>query len=294
MKILVWLFCSIFFFEIVCGELSAYPGSQNPPNGLIDPAGNIDFSELALSLINDFILMTQVFATCIPAATLMPAVPFFAKVSCTFNMLSVLSLLSLSILDGWDRLDESGPFKIQMRGLFENWAQNHTRATGKVVKRELPFSLLDPIAELCSHLDLHMDLYIKANTIKEHRLMCGSFEVHNSTFFSSKPFFQELCVSKEGVRRLGKNRFAQMPINTARKVAKFLIHGGLIQSILNPPLYLFNILQAYGEFADEITQKMLEITTIINSKTWDGHELGIVLEENNQLLLTITYKSIRV
>ncbi|QLG71508.1 hypothetical protein HG535_0B05500 [Zygotorulaspora mrakii] len=287
-ELIALLVGSAAYFKFVGGQLTGYPDSQNPPNGLIAPAGNIDFSELTLSLMNDFVLMAQVFVTCIPSMVLAATTPLFVKVSCSFNLLSVLSLLALGILDGWDRLDESGPFRFQMKGLFESWAQNHTVDASDMTKRDLP-SIRNPFEEVCKNLGLHADMYVRVDTLKNQRMICSSFEVSHSSFFH-KPLFQEMCVTKKGLTRFGKNRLTRMPINTTRKLANFLIHGGIIKTAINPPLYLFNIIQAYGEYAEEVTQKMYEMITVMNSKTWDGADISLTLHEDEKLLMSITYR----
>lgn len=290
----VVLLCGLLAYQTAHAELSPYPPNQHPPNGIIGRTGQIDFSDLTIALLNDFILIVQVFVTCIPTGALAAVAPSFLRISCMFNMLSVLSLLSLSILVGWDKIDESRIFKIQMRQLFEGWAQGHNRSD--TIKRDNTFLTpsLQAIQSFCNVLDLHFDMYVTHTIFNHHqqqkqRLICAAFEMGNSTMFTHKNFVQEICVSKRGIRRLGENKFSTLPLQTVRKLVKFLVYGGLIKTAINPPLFLLNTIQAYGDFTQEILQKIYEMVTIIDTDTWDGHEIGCSVYEEQILLLSITY-----
>lgn len=271
-------------FEFVLGEVLEISPDQNPPNGLVKANDGVEYSDLSIALINDLILIAQIFVTCVPTGALAPVAPNFVRISCMFNLLSALSLLSLSILLGWDRLDESRIFKMQIRRAFEGWAQGHTRLSERGFI--LDGTVANNVRQFCNWLDLDFDLYVKSG---KRRLICAAFRMGQATVLQHRGFSHEVCVTKEGIRRLGENRLSRLPLETVKKVAKYLIRGGLLSTALNPPLFLSNAVQTYGAFSQEVQHKINQMVTIIDQENWDGREVGFTIEEDQNLLLSFSY-----
>lgn len=275
---------ALVIFQVVLGDFSGIPSNQHPPNPLVNSKDGIEYSDLSIALINDLILIAQIFVTCVPTGALAPMAPNFVRISCMFNLLSALSLLSLSILIGWDRLDESRMFKVQVRRAFERWSQGHTR----ISERGFIFdeTAANQVRQFCNWLDLHFDMYVKPGT---QRLLCAAFGMGRATVFQHRGFSHEVCVTKEGLRRLGENRLSRLPLETLKKVAKYLVRGGLLKMANNPPLFLANAVQTYGAFTGEVQQRTHQMVTIMNQENWDGRALGFTIEEGQNLLLTFKY-----
>lgn len=272
---------------VIYAELTGVPGNQHPPNGLAGAKDKIDYSDLSIALINDLVLIAQIFVTCVPTGALAPVAPNFVRVSCMFNLLSALSLLALSILIGWDKMDESRTFKLKVREIFDCWAARNTRYPSSNPE----VTALSHVREFSQWLDLHFDIFVKAD---RQRLLCGVFEMGESTLFSHPGFTNELCVTKEGLRKLGENRFSTMPLNTVKKLSKFLIRGGLLRAAINPPLFLLSSIQTFGNLTQEVQQRIYQMTTLIEQEAWDGREIGFIIQEDQKLLLTFRYNSHRL
>ncbi|QLQ79839.1 hypothetical protein HG537_0C04880 [Torulaspora globosa] len=274
---------------IIYAELTGIPGNQNPPNGVVDAKGKIDYSDLSIALINDLVLIAQIFVTCVPTGALAPVAPNFVRVSCMFNLLSALSLLALSILIGWDKMDESRTFKLKVREIFDCWAARNTRYYRRNINPQV--TALSRVREFSHWLDLHFDIFVKPGG---QRLLCGVFQMGGNTQFSHQGFTNELCVTKEGLRKLGENRFSTLPLNTVKKLTKFLIRGGLLRAAINPPLFLVTSIQTFGNLTQEVQQRIYQMTTIIEQEAWDGREIGFTIQEDQKLLLTFRYDSHRL
>lgn len=269
---------------VIYAELTGIPGAQHPPNALVDVTGKIDYSDLSIALINDLVLIAQIFVTCVPTGALAPVAPNFVRVSCMFNLLSALSLLALSILIGWDKMDESGAFKLRVRQIFDNWAARNTRFS----RRETSFNsgTLSHVRQFVHSLDLHFDVFVKDS---QQRLLCAALEMGSRTVFHRPGFVQEICVTKAGIRKLGENRLSTLPLKTVKKVARFLFQGGLLKAAVSPPLFLSSLVQTYGNLSQEVQQKLYQVTTAVNQETWDGHEMGFTIHEDQVLLMTFRY-----
>ncbi|QLL32959.1 hypothetical protein HG536_0D04810 [Torulaspora globosa] len=274
---------------IIYAEFTGIPGNQHPPNGLVDAKNKIDYSDLSIALINDLVLIAQIFVTCVPTGALAPVAPNFVRVSCMFNLLSALSLLALSILIGWDKMDESRTFKLKVRQIFDCWAARNTRYPRRSFNPEV--TALSHVREFSHWLDLHFDIFVKSGN---QRLLCGIFEMGENTLFSYPGFTNELCVTKEGLRKLGENRFSTLPLNTLKKLTQFLIRGGLLRAAINPPLFLLSSIQIFGNLTQEVQQRIYQMTTLIEQEAWNGRDIGFTIQEDQKLLLTFRYSSHRL
>ncbi|SJM85887.1 uncharacterized protein ZBIST_2532 [Zygosaccharomyces bailii] len=265
---------------ILCQNMQP-PGNANVPQ----PVAKVDYGDLTLALINDFILMVQMFLTCVPSTALPPVVPDFVKISCLFNMISTFSLVSLNILNGWDKIDESRTFKVHMRHVFNQWAEDHE-------KRDLvKISNLQEIKKWNSFLDLHFDMYVVKYNDKEqqgrlYRLTCVSFEM-GELVFGNRAFLQEVCVTKAGIRKLGENRLSRFSLEHTLRVAEFLVNGGFIKVASNPPLYLFKLMKTYGDLTLDLLQRLRDMATSVNIKSDDFSEKGYTFHEGEDLLMTL-------
>lgn len=266
---------------LIYARMTETSGGQERSNSA---AAKIDYSDLSIALVNDLVLIAQIFVTCVPTGALAPVAPNFVRVSCMFNLLSALSLLALSILVGWDKMDESQTFKLKVRETFESWAAQNTRFSRR--SSNFKASPLSHVKQLCHWLDLHFDIFVRYS---RQRLVCAAFEMGSNTLFSHPGFIHEVCVTKEGLRKLGENRLSTLPLKTVKKLAKFLIHGGLLRAAINPPLFLSSSIQAYGNLTQEVQQRIYQMTTVIDQETWNGREVGFTIQEDQQLLMTFKY-----
>lgn len=262
--------------------------AANP--SVIEPVAKIDYGDMSLQFINDFVLIIQLFMTCIPSGALAPMIFDFVRLSCLFNMVSTFSLISLNVLNGWDRLDESRAFKTQMRRTFNHWAEDHEKRTwlsGAPNWRE--------IRDWVNVLDIHFDLYVSHYTDMErnnkiNRVICASFGMGEDSLFDT-PFEQEICVTKEGIKKLGNNRFSTLSMDTTRDLVKFLANGGFIKATNNPPLYLFKLLDTYGDMTIDFLDALQKMTSSIQTESEGFLEKACNFHEGENLLMSLRLKS---
>lgn len=280
---------TLFIFRYVAGQsVETLSKNNQRSKEVVRAKDEILYSDLSIALINDLVLIAQIFVTCVPTGALAPIAPNFVRISCMFNLLSALSLLSLSIVLGWDRLDESRVFKMQVRSAFESWAQNHSRPSKRLYI--LDETAADKVRQLCNWLDLHFDMYVRPG---RQRLICAAFEMGKATVFQHRGLSQEVCVTKEGLRRLGENRLSRLPLETVKKLARYLIRGRLLSVAINPPLFLSNALLTYGDFTQEVHHRIHQMVTMIDQKDWDGRDVKFAIQEGQNLYFTFKYSTNR-
>lgn len=276
----------IFLLSVLLLPIIFCQHMQPPGNAkVLEPVAKVDYSDLTLGMINDFILMVQMFLTCVPTTAIPTVVPDFVKISCLFNMMSTFSLISLNILIGWDRIDESRTFKMQMRQVFNQWAEEHEK------RGLIENSKLQEIRKWTNFLDLEFDMYVmkyddSEQNGRQQRLTCASFEMGES-IFSNRGFIQEVCVTKEGIRKLGENRLSRLPLEHTIKVAKFLANGGLLKVANNPPLYMFKLMKTYGDLAVDFLQTLQTMATSVQVRAEEFTEKGYNFHDNETLLMTL-------
>lgn len=251
---------------------------------VVEPVAKIDYGDMSLQMINDFVLIIQVFMTCIPSGALAPVLVDFVRMSCLFNMLSTFSLLSLSLLNGWDRLDESRTFKMEMRKTFNGWAENHE-------KRSWLNDNLDrqEIKNWANVFDVHFDMYVSNYTDmerngKNNRVICATFNMGQKSLFDM-PFEQEICVTKEGIKKLGQNRFSTLSVDTTKNLIKFLVNGGFIKTASNPPFYLFKLMETYGDMTIDFLETLQEMTSTLQIESKGSLEQACNFHEGENLLM---------
>lgn len=278
------LFIALLILCIHCHRI--IPAS-NP--SVVEPAAPINYGDISLLMINDFVLIIQVFMTCIPSGVLAPMLVDFVRISCLFNMLSTFSLLSLSLLNGWDRLDESRTFKMEMRKTFNSWAENNEKRNWlneSVNWRELK--------NWVNVFDIHFDMYVSNYTDVErngkiNRVICASFNMGQKSLFDM-PFEQEICVTKEGIKKLGKNRFSSLSVDTTKNLVKFLAKGGYVKAASNPPFYLFKLMETYGDMTIDFLETLQEMTSSLQVETKSSLEKACSFHEGEKLLMLMRLK----
>ncbi|GCE99820.1 hypothetical protein ZYGM_002201 [Zygosaccharomyces mellis] len=261
--------------------------ASNPT--IVEPVAKVDYGDMSLQMINDFVLIIQVFMTCIPSGALAPMLIDFVRMSCLFNMLSTFSLLSLNLLNGWDRLDESRTFKMEMRKTFNSWAENHEKRYW--LNENVNWQ---DIKNWVNVFDVHFDMYVSNYTDiernnKVNRMICASFNIGQRSLFKM-PFEQEICVTKEGVKKLGRNRFSTLPVDTTKNLVKFLINGGFMKTASNPPFYLFRIMETYGDMSIDFLETLREMTSSLQVESEDSLEQTCNFHESENLLMSIRLK----
>lgn len=256
---------------------------------IVEPVAKVDYGDMSLQMINDFVLIIQVFMTCVPSGALAPMLIDFVRMSCLFNMLSTFSLLSLNLLNGWDRLDESRTFKMEMRKTFNSWAENHEKRNW--LNEDVNWQ---DIKNWVNVFDVHFDMYVSNYTDIErnsrvNRVICASFNVGQRSLFEM-PFEQEICVTKEGIKKLGRNRFSTLPIDTTKNLVKFLINGGFIKTASNPPFYLFRIMETYGDMSIDFLETLQEMTSSLQVESENSLEQACNFHEGENLLMSMRLK----
>lgn len=278
------LFIASLFLSIHCQRI--VPASNAT---VIEPVAKIDYGDISLQMINDFVLIVQVFMTCIPSGALAPVLVDFVRMSCLFNMLSTFSLLSLNILSGWDQLDESRTFKIEMRKTFNNWAKNHE-------KRKWSDSNISwqEIKNWVNIFDVHFDMYVSnyadvERNDKINRVICASFNMGEKSLFDM-PFEQEICATKEGIRKLGRNKLSTLSVDTTKNLIKFLINGGFVKTASNPPFYLFKLIGTYGDMTVDFLETLQTMATFFQVQSKGFLEKACNFHEGEKLLLSMRLK----
>lgn len=220
----------------------------------VPPASPGDFD---LLLVTNFVAIAGTAFTC--TSTAMTPLVFL---SCTFNLIAGFLSSSLSILVGVDTLIQDDPLK--MNELFDS------------------LKLYSSDSTLVNQFNNGVELVRTAcneNVIfKLDGTKCIQFNLSKFKHITKQEIlYQEVCITKEGIRKLSDQEIKKNAKNAMYRMKKSLKHGSLF--------YLEEFTHLFGDMSEELYDKLRITTDKIRNNNW--HSSSLIMKDDDNTLFTI-------